>query len=99
MQSTQALISTARNDKTPHPYKNRRSVQPERRFAVSTLLKLSKNCDIIEINLSYAINRIRLGGISIMFKRKKVVIDVNSIVYIIMKRKDAEIHVSGGRYM
>lgn len=36
---------------------------------------------------------------SIMFKRKKVVIDVNSIVYIIMKRKDAEIHVSGGRYM
>lgn len=34
--------------------------------------------------------------IIITSKRKKVVIDVNSIVYILMKRKDAEIHVKGG---
>ncbi|MGN0115809.1 MAG: LytTR family transcriptional regulator DNA-binding domain-containing protein [Acutalibacteraceae bacterium] len=32
-----------------------------------------------------------------MSKRKKVVIDVNSIVYILMKRKNAEIHISGGK--
>ena len=89
-------------------------MDPSGGFAVSTLLKLSKNCDIIEINLSYAINRIRLGGvayrrisevfglqesksITVMSKRKKVVINVNSIVYILMKRKNAEIHVSGGK--
>ena len=34
---------------------------------------------------------------TIMSKRKKVLIDVNSIVYILMKRKNAEIHVSGGK--
>lgn len=34
--------------------------------------------------------------ITIMSRRKNVVIDINSIVYILMKKKDAEIHVSGG---
>ena len=34
--------------------------------------------------------------ITVIAKRKKVEIEVSSILYILMKRKIAEIHVSGG---